>query len=79
MTPNEGRRKLDLKPKPGGDSVYRQQQDYSIEALAKRDAKDDPFAKGEPGSSAAPNDAANDNAMELEAAKALAVFTKGCI
>lgn len=45
MTPNEARKKLDLKPKPGGDSVYRQQQDFSLEALAKRDAKEDPFAK----------------------------------
>jgi HK97 family phage portal protein len=79
MTPNEGRRKLDLKPKPGGDSVYRQQQDYSIEALAKRDAKDDPFAKGDTGTQPPPADAANDNAMELEAAKALLVFQKGLI
>lgn len=77
MTPNEGRRKLDLKPKPGGDSVYRQQQDYSIEALAKRDAKDDPFAKGDSVTPAPPADAANDNAMELEAAKALLAFQKG--
>lgn len=79
MTPNEGRRKLDLKPTPGGDSVYRQQQDYSLEALAKRDAKDDPFAKGDTGTQAPPADAANDNAMELEAAKALLVFQKGLI
>jgi len=28
----------------GGDTVYKQQQDFSIEALAKRDAKEDPFA-----------------------------------
>ena len=43
MTPNEARRKLDLSPVAGGDTVYRQQQDYSLEALAKRDARDDPF------------------------------------
>lgn len=48
MTPNEGRLKLDLLPVAGGDSVYRQQQDFSLEALAKRDAKDDPFAKDAP-------------------------------
>lgn len=43
MTPNEARRKLNLPSVAGGDSVYRQQQDFSLEALAKRDAKDDPF------------------------------------
>lgn len=44
VTPNEGRKKLGLKPVSGGDSPYLQQQNYSLEALAKRDAKDDPFA-----------------------------------
>lgn len=45
-TPNEARKKLNLPPLPGGDTVYLQQQYYSMEALAKRDAKDDPFASG---------------------------------
>lgn len=45
MTPNEGRRKLNLKKVAGGDSVWAQQQNYSLEALAKRDSKPDPFAK----------------------------------
>ncbi|HMO74083.1 MAG TPA: phage portal protein [Sphingopyxis sp.] len=75
MTPNEARRRIDLKPVEGGDSVYRQQQDFSLQALAKRDAKDDPFA--EDTATAPPTEPANDNAMELEAAKALLVFTKG--
>ena len=44
MSPNEGRGKLDLKPVNGGESPYLQQQNYSLEALAKRDAQDDPFA-----------------------------------
>lgn len=42
-TPNEARRKLNLPPLPGGDTVYLQQQYYSMEALAKRDASEDPF------------------------------------
>jgi HK97 family phage portal protein len=42
-TPNEARKKFDLKPIKGGDTVYLQQQNYSLEALAKRDASDDPF------------------------------------
>lgn len=36
--PNEGRGKLNLKPLSGGDTVYMQQQNYSLEALAARDA-----------------------------------------
>jgi HK97 family phage portal protein len=48
MTPNEGRSKLDLKPVTGGESPYLQQQNYSLEALAKRDAQADPFAPAKP-------------------------------
>lgn len=48
FTPNEGRRLLNLKAKAGGDVVYRQQQDYSIEALNKRDAGPDPFGTAKP-------------------------------
>jgi HK97 family phage portal protein len=74
MTPNEGRRKLELPGVTGGNSVYRQQQDYSLEALSKRDAKDDPFGKDAP----APPEPANDDAeTELEAAKMLAAVAKG--
>ena len=42
--PNEVRRKEQLPPVAGGDSPYLQQQNYSLAALAKRDAKEDPFA-----------------------------------
>jgi HK97 family phage portal protein len=48
MSPNEGRAKLDLKPVTGGDSPFLQQQNYSLEALAKRDAQADPFAPATP-------------------------------
>lgn len=44
--PNEERRKFGMKPMAGGDSPYLQQQNYSLAALAKRDAMDDPFATG---------------------------------
>lgn len=54
LTPNEARKRLDLKPVAGGDSVYRQQQDYSLEALARRDASPDPFNDGGGGSPASP-------------------------
>jgi HK97 family phage portal protein len=41
--PNEARRKFDLPPVEGGESPYLQQQNYSLAALAKRDASADPF------------------------------------
>lgn len=44
LSPNEGRRKLGYLPVIGGDSPVMQQQNYSLAALAKRDAKDDPFS-----------------------------------
>lgn len=43
--PNEARAKMNLPPIEGGDTVYLQQQNYSLEALSKRDQKPDPFAK----------------------------------
>jgi HK97 family phage portal protein len=58
MSPNEGRGKLDLKPVDGGESPYLQQQNYSLAALAKRDAQDDPFASKTP---AAPPQPPQDN------------------
>lgn len=45
---NEARAVLGYAPKPGGDSVLAQQQNYSLEALAKRDAQDNPFAPAGP-------------------------------
>jgi len=43
MAPNEAREEVDLPPVDGGASPMIQQQNYSLAALAKRDAKDDPF------------------------------------
>ena len=54
MSPNEGRAKIDLKPVTGGESPYLQQQNYSLEALAKRDAQADPFAPNTPTPQPAP-------------------------
>ncbi len=42
--PNEARRRFDLLPKTGGDSPMIQQQNYSLDAIAKRDSGPDPFA-----------------------------------
>ncbi|WP_245480320.1 phage portal protein [Neorhizobium sp. NCHU2750] len=76
MAPNEQRLKLGLPPKAGGDSPMLQQQNYSLEALAKRDAQADPFGTAQPSTPAA-DEPANDNADELQAAKALVEIHKG--
>jgi HK97 family phage portal protein len=44
LAPNDGRLKLGYEGVEGGDSPLAQQQNYSLAALAKRDAKEDPFA-----------------------------------
>jgi HK97 family phage portal protein len=77
MSPNEGRGKLDLKPVKGGESPYLQQQNYSLAALAKRDAQDDPFASKAPaapppGSEPPPADTA-DKPEEPTAEKLMAI------
>jgi HK97 family phage portal protein len=48
MKINEGRAKFNLPPVPGGDTPYLQQQNFSLAALAKRDALPDPFATSKP-------------------------------
>lgn len=70
LTPDEARRKLNLEPTDGGDQVYLQQQNYSLQALAKRDAKDDPFGKEAPAQPAlpAPEPANDDEEAQRNAA-----------
>jgi len=76
MTIDEKRRKLDLKKVTGGDSVYLQQQNFSLAALAKRDAQEDPFGTASP--APAPSEpVANDNTDEAEARAALVEIYKG--
>jgi len=67
MSPNEGRAKFDLKPVPGGANPYLQQQNYSLEALAKRDAQDDPFKPATPPALQQQPAAAEDMATEDKA------------
>lgn len=54
MKPDEARARRNLPPVPGGNSVYMQQQNYSLAALAKRDAREDPFASAGETAPAAP-------------------------
>lgn len=73
MKLDEARRKKNLGPMEGGDSAYLQEQNYSIAALAKRDAKEDPFAKAASGeTNQAQTDNANDN--EESASEAAAKY-----
>ncbi|MBZ9653538.1 phage portal protein [Phyllobacterium lublinensis] len=72
MTPNAALRKMNQPPIDGGNTVYMQQQNYSLAALNKRD-ESDPFAKvAAPVAAPTPQ---NDNAAE--AAKALDEIRKG--
>lgn len=68
LTVNEQRRRLGVKPVKGGDTVYLQEQDHSLEALSKRDAREDPFAKGT--ASPPPPPPANDNTDDEDEAEA---------
>lgn len=73
LTPNEGRRRINLPPTTGGNVVYRQQQDFSLEALAKRDAQDDPFRSDKP----SPAPESDDDEVDDETAeKAARTFAK---
>jgi HK97 family phage portal protein len=71
MSPNEVRKRYhDVGPVKGGDAVYMQQQNFSIEALAKRDAQDDPFARATAKIDATSVGAAEDPADAAAAASA---------
>lgn len=65
LAPNEARRSENLPPVPGGESPYLQQQNYSLAALAKRDAQDDPFGKTSP-TQPAPQPAPDQTVLTLE-------------
>lgn len=79
-SPDEARQCFNLPPVPGGASPYLQQQNYSLAALAKRDAQADPFKTNAP-SAPATGPAANDPSAEAAAAQQarelIAAFTKG--
>jgi ABC-type dipeptide/oligopeptide/nickel transport system ATPase subunit len=66
-SPNEARRKVDLPPVEGGDTPYLQQQNYSLEALGKRDQKEDPFGSAQPAPAPVPGaDATESRAAVVE-------------
>ena len=69
LAPNEARAKVDRRPVAGGESPYLQEQNYSLAALAKRDAQADPWAAGQPAID--PPAPANDDQTEEARAMAL--------
>jgi HK97 family phage portal protein len=78
LTPDEQRAALNKGTTPGGAVVYRQQQDFSLEALAKRDAQDNPFGTSAPAApTPAEAQAANDNATAAAAKEAMIEIVKG--
>lgn len=80
-SPNESRKRLGLKKVPGGASPYLQQQNYSLEALAKRDTQADPFKPAAPALPAPDDmpDAANDEQATANAAALIGLFVKGLV
>jgi HK97 family phage portal protein len=76
LSPNEARREENLPPVEGGDDCLIQQQNYSLAALSKRDASDDPFGKASPPAAPAPSPEPQDTAAE-EAREFLDLVTRG--
>ncbi len=76
MTPDEARQRLNLPPLPGGDQLYKQQQNYSLGALAKRDALPNPFVMDKPTSNPTPSAAGSAEAADPAKAFPFADFEK---
>jgi len=72
--PNEARARLNLPPVKGGDTPYMQQQNFSLAALDRRDASDDPFALSPKPDQRTPSTADDAAASEQDAAKLLSAL-----
>lgn len=72
LAPNEARKRCDLKPVPGGDSVYSQQQNWSLEQLDRRDIINDAPSVAAPEPS---DDESEDESDEME--RFFDAFTRG--
>jgi HK97 family phage portal protein len=77
LAPNEARLAENKPPKVGGDTPYLQQQNYSLAALAKRDAKADPFATGKTEAPAPAASTADEREAEEEMRALLRHITEG--
>ena len=79
LSPDEARAKFGYLPVPGGKWPLIQQQNFSLEALAKRDAKDDPFATSTPAPKPSEEKPSADDEEKaaLETARLIAAVSKG--
>ncbi len=80
MHPNYPRIKEGMLPASGGDTPYLQQQNFSLEALAKRDAQENPFGAATPPPTpkpAAPEPDDDEGAMAEQMAQLSAVYARG--
>lgn len=73
LSPNEARKKENMPPVVGGESPYLQQQNYSLEALAKRDARPDLFSTSGAATAAADDDPADPGNKALSESEAFIV------
>jgi len=76
FAPDEARLRENLPPVEGGATPYLQQQNFSLSALAKRDAKDDPFATGKTETPAPTASTADEREAEEEMRAFLARVSK---
>lgn len=79
MTPNYALKRLNQPSVEGGDTIYLQQQNYSIQALSRRDAQADPFATSQPAATTpAESDTADEPTDEeiQDQARMLALFVE---
>jgi len=72
LTPNEARKRVNLRSLEGGDTVYMQQQNYSLAALAERDAQSPLVAQPAPVPAPEPEDD-DDEPEETDMEKALPI------
>jgi phage portal protein BeeE len=72
ISPNEARFKENYPPVPGGESPMVQEQNYSLAALAKRDALDNPFGAKESAKTPAPAESEETAAESVDPEKAAA-------
>lgn len=77
-SPDEARLRLNKPPVSGGNTPYLQEQNFSLAALAKRDAQEDPWASKAQPAAASPSgppmdDGSEDKAASLDGAQMIAL------
>lgn len=79
MTLDERRKKLELKKVKGGDTIYMQQQDHSIEAIAARDAQLIAQAEAQKNGPAPSPEGDTEDVEALQAAEERAFFAEAAL